>query len=90
MHADQEAVLSAEVKGSDEASIHMHYTHTVCAYIIIIIRGGASLSVRIAACYCNRDDLKGETQQHGHASVLTACSQRENNYCSRICLLITA
>ncbi len=60
VHADQEAVLSAEVKGSGEASIHMHYTHTVCAYIIIV-RGGASLSVRIAACYCNRDDLKGET-----------------------------
>lgn len=79
VHADQEAVLSAEVKGSGEASIHIHYTHTVCTYIIIIIiRGGASLSVRIAACCCNKDDLRREPQQHGHNSVLIACSQSEN------------
>lgn len=81
VHADQEALLSAEVKGSGEASIHIHYTHTVCTYIII--RGGALRSVRIADCYCNRDDLRGETQQRGHASLLVACSQCENNYCRK-------
>lgn len=53
-------------------SVHTHthacsHTYTVCTYIIT--GGGASLSLRIAGCYCNRDDLRGETQQHGRDSV---------------------
>jgi len=62
--AEYELSLSAEVtqarEGYSKMFIDTHacwHTHTVCTYIIII-RGGALLSVRIADCYCNRDDLK--------------------------------
>lgn len=80
MHADQEAVLSAEVKGSGEASIHIHYTHIHIQYALTSSSSGEELhrSVRIADCHCNRDDLERETQQYGHASVLTACRQDKN------------
>lgn len=55
--------------------------------IIVIIGGGASQRMRIADCHCHSDDSKRETQQHGQASVLIACSE---NYWSSVWVLITA